>query len=118
MTPVLSGVENDVGAGLLFLHFEDGTVARLPHVRLRAACPCAQCRAQRRAGAAVEPAPQVRLLALEPVGLYALNLQFDDGHERGIYPFQMLVEMGADEVPAPLAADALLRQATSSCPGA
>jgi len=108
MKPVLSGVENDRREGLLALHFEDGTVARLPHARLRAACPCAQCRAQRRAGQSVDAAPQVRLLALEPVGLYALNLKFDDGHERGIYPFQMLVELGADEVPAPLAADALV----------
>ncbi|MFS2019777.1 gamma-butyrobetaine hydroxylase-like domain-containing protein [Massilia sp. CT11-108] len=28
--------------------------------------------------------------AIEPVGAYALNLTFSDGHRRGIYPFEML----------------------------
>lgn len=111
MTPVLSGIENLARDGLLALHFADGTVARIAHARLRAACPCSQCRALRRAGHDVEAHPSVRLQGLEPVGLYALNLKFDDGHERGIYPFQMLVELGADDVPAALAADRLARDA-------
>jgi DUF971 family protein len=111
MTPILASVENSVRDGVLALHFTDGTVARMSHARLRAACPCSQCRALRRAGQAVDAHPAVRLQALEPVGLYALNLKFDDGHERGIYPFQMLVEMGAEDVPAPLMADRLAYEA-------
>ena len=34
-----------------------------------------------------------RLAAIEPVGAYALNLAFSDGHRRGIYPYEMLATL-------------------------
>ena len=68
-------------------------MAALTHARLRAACPCSACRAQRRAGLTVDADDAVRLTAIEPVGAYALNLAFSDGHRRGIYPYEMLVTL-------------------------
>jgi DUF971 family protein len=91
--PILQSVENHLAQAVLALHFADGTVARLTHAGLRGACPCSECRALRRAGQVVEAAPGVVLEKLEPVGLYALNLTFSDGHRRGIYPFSYLVEL-------------------------
>lgn len=32
----------------------------------------------------------VRITGAEPVGRYAVKLVFDDGHERGIYPWEVL----------------------------
>lgn len=91
MSPPLERIENHAVQGVLSLHFADGTVASLPHARLRWACPCSECRALRRAGNEVDVDAQVRLDALEPVGTYALNLVFSDGHRRGIYPYPMLI---------------------------
>jgi DUF971 family protein len=93
MTPLPDSIENRTAQGVLALHWPDGKVASFTHAQLRAACPCSECRARRRAGEAVEASEEVRLAAIEPVGVYALNLAFSDGHRRGIYPFQMLAEL-------------------------
>lgn len=78
------------------LHWPEGAVSL--HARqLRAACRCAGCRsAPGTSGAAVDR--QVRLTGATPVGHYALQLQFSDGHERGIFPWSLLRELGQ---PAP-----------------
>jgi DUF971 family protein len=88
-------VDIHVEQGLLALHWSDGRIVRWTHAALRAACPCAQCRAQRRAGLAVEAGEEMRITDIEPVGAYGLNLVFADGHRRGIYPFQMLAKAAA-----------------------
>ena len=97
MSPALVRIENHTVQGVLSLHFVDGRVASLPHARLRSACPCSECRALRRAGNEVDVDAQVRLDALEPVGTYALNLVFSDGHRRGIYPYPMLIGLEAED---------------------
>ena len=90
MTALPETIENLTAQGVLALRWPDGSEAKLTHARLRAACPCSECRARRRAGIAVEADDAVRLAAIEPVGAYALNLAFSDGHRRGIYPYDML----------------------------
>ena len=40
-------------------------------------------------GATVAPA----IVDLQPVGTYALNIRFADGHDRGIYPWSLLREL-------------------------
>jgi DUF971 family protein len=94
MTPLPDTIENHAAHGLLALHWPDGRVATLTHAQLRAACPCSACRARRRAGDSIELDEQVRITDIETVGAYALNLAFSDGHRRGIFPFQMLAELG------------------------
>jgi len=93
MTVVPEAIENHAARGVLALRWPDGRMATLTHARLRAACPCSACRAQRRAGVEVEADDAVRLAAIEPVGAYALNLAFSDGHRRGIYPYEMLADL-------------------------
>ena len=93
MTPFPQAIENHAAQGVLALRWEDGSEARFTHARLRAACPCAECRAQRRAGVDVREDAGVRVAAIEPVGAYALNLAFSDGHRRGIYPYAMLAAL-------------------------
>jgi len=79
-------------ADALSLAFPDGVV-RLSARTLRAACRCAPCRARERAGEPVEPSPSVSLCELVPVGAYAAQLRFSDGHDRGIYPWVYLREL-------------------------
>jgi len=92
MTALPEAVENHALRGVLDLSWTDGSARSWTHAALRAACPCAECRARRRAGLAVRADGQVRIAAIEPVGAYAVHLAFSDGHARGIYPFEMLAK--------------------------
>ncbi len=95
MSAVPERIENRAGSGVLVLHWPDARIDELSHAALRAACPCSECRAVRRAGGNVTAAVTTRLTAIEPVGHYAVNLGFDDGHRRGIYPFALLTGLAA-----------------------
>jgi DUF971 family protein len=82
----------------LTLHWSD-TVASVPAALLRANCRCAPCLSARLRGAETAPAPALALVDAVPVGHYALQLRFNDGHERGIYPWALLRELGAGAAP-------------------
>jgi len=76
---------------VLRLRWPDGSV-ELPAADLRAACRCGSCRSRaERGGAWVNP--ELQLVDARPVGQYALNLSFSDGHDRGIYPWVWLREL-------------------------
>lgn len=89
-----SRVRNASGSGLLTLEWADGSQSCLSHARLRAACPCSQCRAGRMHGRLDLVDAEVRLRAINPQG-YGVQLVFDDGHERGIYPWSYLRELAS-----------------------
>jgi len=89
VTPPLSIA---LAPGSLTLQWSDGT-SMLPAALLRASCRCASCQTARLRGEAVDGGAATLVDAL-PVGHYALQLRFDDGHERGIYPWQALRELG------------------------
>jgi DUF971 family protein len=83
-------------SGVLEIAWDDGRSSRLPHGLLRARCRCAACQQQYRALGDHPPASAlVRLAAIRPVGDQGLNLVFDDGHGRGIYPWSYLLELDA-----------------------
>ena len=47
------------------------------------------------------PAPKdITIAEVRPVGHYAVNLVFSDGHDRGIYPWRYLKEIAAKEFAA------------------
>jgi len=75
--------------GALTLSYGDH-VATLSGARLRAACRCAECAALARRGTPVVADDDVAVVDLAPVGAYAAQLRFSDGHERGIYPWVYL----------------------------
>lgn len=82
-------------SGVLELRWADGAVHRLPHWLLRARCRCAACESLvRRTGLHPNAPFSLRLAAVEPIGDKGLNLRFDDGHGRGIYPWDYLRELG------------------------
>ncbi len=72
---------------------------------LRDACPCATCREKRNAPPAdpfalpllskvdLEP---LRIQGMKPVGNYAYTISFSDGHDTGIFTFELLRELGAE----------------------
>jgi DUF971 family protein len=83
-------------SGVLEIAWADGHTSRLPHALLREHCRCAGCEQLRRHGPGAPPADQaLRLVRIEPVADQGLNLGFSDGHERGIYPWTFLRQLGA-----------------------
>nr|WP_314616703.1 gamma-butyrobetaine hydroxylase-like domain-containing protein [uncultured Pseudomonas sp.] len=78
--------------GALVLQWADGERS-ISHARLRGACPCSQCRAARLAGRIAVVREDVRVERVEVQG-YGVQLVFSDGHERGIYPWAYLHDLG------------------------
>jgi DUF971 family protein len=82
----------------LALAWGDGHESYYPFDDLRRNCPCAQCRAAARrdvasAGLRIVDAPRVGALeirALRPVGAYAVQIVWSDGHDTGIHAFEDL----------------------------
>ena len=83
-------INNRRASGVLDIVWSDGASQVLPHATLRAACKCAQCQSARLLGQSAPLDEQVRIDDIVPVGLYAIQLVFSDGHQRGIYPWTIL----------------------------
>ena len=83
----------------LCLTFDDGVELYLPLPMLRRACPCAACQGEPDAlGRVVKPRVDLtenslKLRQIIPVGSYALQLFWQDGHGTGIYSFPYLREL-------------------------
>ncbi len=83
----------------LALSFADGFEAYLPLAMLRRACPCAACQGEPDAlGRVVRPTVEhgpraFELLKFEPVGGYAIQLAWGDGHASGIFTFDYLQKL-------------------------
>ena len=63
---------------------------------LRMACACAECVDEWSGQTRLDPAsvpPDVPPVRIQPVGRYAIQIEWSDGHASGIYPFQRLREL-------------------------
>jgi DUF971 family protein len=82
----------------LDITFDDGTEARLPAEYLRVESPSAEVQGhgpgQRKT---VSGRRHVGIMAVEPVGHYAVRLQFDDLHDTGIYSWEFLHQLGREQ---------------------
>lgn len=78
----------------LEIDWQGGASSRYRAVQLRHACRCAECMRARIDGAFVPP-DEVAIAKVDPIGSYAINVQFSDGHSRGIYPWTYLREIAA-----------------------
>jgi ATP-binding protein involved in chromosome partitioning len=77
----------------LLIHWSDGKTATLKTYDLRINCPCAQCIDEMTGIRRLDPAaisPDVWPQEISPVGRYALNFLWSDGHSSGIYTFEHL----------------------------
>lgn len=83
--------------------WSDGRDDAIPLRQLRQACPCAHCRQPAKPAATPPPLlpvltpQQTRPLTIEsmqPVGQYAYGISFSDGHNGGIFTFELLRMLG------------------------
>ncbi len=86
-------------SGQLEILWSDGLLTRLTSTDLRRACRCATCVQRRRSTDALGVSVSVRLTSILPVGEMGLQLIFDDGHDRGIYPWPYLHELSMAQHP-------------------
>ncbi|HUO80749.1 MAG TPA: DUF971 domain-containing protein [Steroidobacteraceae bacterium] len=76
--------------------FADGTRYALSFEYLRAHSPSAEVQGHGPGQDVLQIAKEnVAVLAVTPVGQYAVRLVFDDGHDTGIYTWPYLRELGA-----------------------
>lgn len=70
-----------------------GHLGVYPARTLRLACPCAMCVEEMSGQPLLDPATvgdDVRPLKLSLVGAYAIRIDWSDGHNTGIYPYELL----------------------------
>lgn len=87
-------------ARTLAITWQDGHESAYEVRALRLACGCAECvdewSGEGRLEESVVPA-DVAPVRIQPVGRYAIQIEWSDGHASGIYPFRRLRELCACE---------------------
>jgi DUF971 family protein len=76
-----------------FLVAWPGVLSVIPALRLRDACPCAGCIEEGTGRKILDTASipaGIRAVEIWPVGSYAVQIQWSDGHSSGIYSWETL----------------------------
>jgi DUF971 family protein len=84
--PLSYAVENDVA-----IQWDDGRLVRYPFRLLRQRCPCAGCVDEFTGRRTLDPkgVPEdVKPVAVQEMGRYALSIHWSDGHSTGIYSWE------------------------------
>ena len=80
---------------VLEIAFSDGRSFRLPYELLRVYSPSAEVRGHGPGQEVLQTGKRnVEIRSLEPVGSYAVQPVFSDGHSTGIYSWDYLYELG------------------------
>lgn len=100
--PTPTSIER-TGNAAITIRWSDGVLTNWTAAELRKACPCATCREKKRGDddqAAAKPlalpvlnlaeAAPTTIESMSPVGTYAYNISFSDGHSSGIFQFELL----------------------------
>jgi DUF971 family protein len=83
---------------VLEVAFADGKVFRLPCEFLRVYSPSAEVRGHGPGQEVLQVGKrQVEISKIEPVGSYAVQFTFSDGHDTGIYSWDLLYEYGLSQ---------------------
>ena len=93
----------DVGSDrTISVRWADGKISQVTARQLRIDCPCASCIDEWTGARLLDPekvADDVRPVAMEPVGNYAVQIRWSDGHETGIYTWRQLRSYAPGEAP-------------------
>jgi DUF971 family protein len=82
---------------LLEIGFDDAAFFELPFEYLRVYSPSAEVRGHGPGQETLQLSKhEVGIIAVEPIGNYALRLVFDDGHDTGLYTWAYLHELGRE----------------------
>ncbi len=88
----------DRAAKALTIAFDDGEMFEIPFELLRVESPSAENKGH---GSAVPPPvtgkANVNVVRADAVGRYAVRITFDDGHDTGLYSWDLLYELGREK---------------------
>lgn len=86
--------------GCLQAEWDDGFSSIIKLENFRKECPCADCREKKESNIGINKfimptikPEQYDLKKLTPVGNYAINALWGDGHDSGIYPWEYFREL-------------------------
>lgn len=91
--------KKDKANSFLEIEWNDDTTCQYPLSHLREACPCVECRGGHQYMGmkyapdnllSLTPARSYDVLEILPVGNYAIQPVWDDGHDTGIYTWEYL----------------------------
>jgi DUF971 family protein len=95
---VPTGITLHQKSRVLEIVFSDNRSFRLPYEYLRVFSPSAEVRGHGPGQEVLQVGKRaVDIRALEPVGSYAVQPQFSDGHSTGIYSWDYLYELGENQ---------------------
>ena len=82
--------------GNLLVRWDDGKESKLAPKWLRARCPCAECVEEwsgKRVVGDAQVREDVRPRGMHQVGRYAMQIEWSDGHNSGIYSWEYLLKL-------------------------
>ncbi len=84
-------------ARCLDIEFDDGTRLSLPAEYLRVESPSAEVQGHAAHQKRIVPGKrEVNIAAVEPIGHYAIRIRFTDGHDTGLYSWDLLYQLGQE----------------------
>lgn len=94
-TPAPTEIKLHQHSRVLEVAFANGKTFRLPCEFLRVYSPSAEVRGHGPGQEVLQIGKKdVAILAVEPVGSYAIQFKFSDGHDTGIYSWDLLYDYG------------------------
>ena len=97
-TPQPTDIKLHQKSRVLEISFADGKTFRLPCEFLRVYSPSAEARGHGPGQEVLQTGKKdVGIPAIEPVGSYALQPTFSDGHSTGIYSWDLLYDFGGHQ---------------------
>ena len=94
-TPRPTEIKLHQASKILEVTFDDGRQFRLPCEYLRVFSPSAEVRGHGPGQEVLQIGKRdVGIAAVDPVGVYAVKLDFTDGHDTGIFSWDYLYELG------------------------
>ena len=97
-TPIPTEIRLHQTSRILEVAFNDGSIFHLSYEFLRVYSPSAEVRGHGHGQEVLQVGKQmVNINSVEPVGNYAIQPSFSDGHDSGIYSWDYLYEIGKNQ---------------------
>jgi DUF971 family protein len=97
-TPTPTEIKLHQQSRFMEIAFNNGSRFKLPYELLRVYSPSAEVRGHGPGQEVLQVGKQnVEITGIEPVGSYAVQPIFSDGHDTGIYSWDYLYELGTDQ---------------------
>ena len=97
-TPRPTDIKLHQKSRVLEMSFDDGSTFQMPCEYLRVYSPSAEVRGHGPGQEVLQTGKEdVNINSIEPVGNYAIKLEFDDGHNTGLYSWDTLYQLGVNQ---------------------